>query len=200
VLEALAAGDRPLSVAAVLALVRRPGVTHPAPPMAQGVSRLVVLRCVAANLPNNQKPQRISVLVTDLDNTLWDWVHTWHSTFNALLTKVSEISGIPVERLEPEFKAVHQRHGTTEYAFSLQEMPSILRGSTVDEIKTKYAPAIAAFREARAATLQLYPGVAETLKTLRERGCLLVGYTESLAFYSLYRMRQLNVDLFLDYL
>src|SRR5688572_8186745 len=100
-----------------------------------------------------------SLLVTDLDNTLWDWVHIWHSTFGAYLNKVSEISGIPVESLEPEFKRVHQKHGTTEYAFSLQEIPAILETCGIEDIKTKYAPAIAAFREARAATLRLYPGV-----------------------------------------
>ena len=79
-------------------------------------------------------------------------------------------------------------------------MPSILHTCAVDEIKVKYAPAIEAFREAREAVLHLYPGVESTLKTLRERGCMLVGYTESLAFYSLYRMRQLDVDLLLDFL
>ena len=148
-----------------------------------------------------KEPNRsISLVVTDLDNTLWDWVHIWHSTFNAMLTKVSEISGTPIKQLEREFRTVHQRHGTSEYAFSLQELPSILGSCPVAEIKTRYAPAIKAFRDARAATLKLYPGVMDTLRTLKNQGCLLVGYTESLAFYSLYRMRQLDVDLMLDYI
>jgi beta-phosphoglucomutase-like phosphatase (HAD superfamily) len=45
----------------------------------------------------------------------------------------------------------------------------------------------------------MYPGVLETLEELKDRGCLLVGYTESMAFYSNYRLRKLGLDRILDY-
>jgi hypothetical protein len=60
------------------------------------------------------------VLITDLDNTLFDWVALWCACFTAMMNKVVEISGIPVEDLKPEIRRVHQRHGTSEYSFLLE--------------------------------------------------------------------------------
>ena len=34
------------------------------------------------------------VIITDLDNTLFDWVSLWHACFTAMMGKVVEISGI----------------------------------------------------------------------------------------------------------
>jgi phosphoglycolate phosphatase-like HAD superfamily hydrolase len=161
-------------------------------------------RAIAAQLwhtrdrrPTMQK-RPVSLLITDLDNTLFDWVEVWGASFSALFNKTAEISGIPVSQLESEFKAVHQRHGTTEYAFSLEELPSLRAGATELDIRTRYKPAIDAFRAARDATLKLYPPVMDTLVALRQRGCRIVGYTESMRFYSAYRMRHLDLDLVLD--
>lgn len=43
---------------------------------------------------------RARLLVTDLDNTLYDWFEIWHSSFSALLAEVVSISGLPAEVLE----------------------------------------------------------------------------------------------------
>ena len=66
-----------------------------------------------------------TVLITDLDNTLFDWFETWYNSFNAMLESVVDISGISRETLIPEIKAIHQKHGTAEYAFLLEEIPSL---------------------------------------------------------------------------
>lgn len=64
-------------------------------------------------------------LITDVDNTLFDWVDVWYKSFSAMLDKVSEISGIPAPSLYPSISAVHQRYGTSEYAFLLEEIPEL---------------------------------------------------------------------------
>ena len=66
-----------------------------------------------------------SVLITDLDNTLFDWVELWLNCFSTMLDGIVEISGIPKEQLIPEIAAVHQRHGTSEYSFLIEEIPSL---------------------------------------------------------------------------
>lgn len=141
-----------------------------------------------------------SVLITDLDNTLWDWVNVWYQSFSALLREVHEISGVPISTLENEIRTVHQRHGTSEYAFLLEELPSLRRDHAPDEIPSVYASAIEAFRGARSEELRLYPGVWSTLSTLADRGTVLVAYTESMAFYTNYRLRKTKLDGLFDFL
>lgn len=144
--------------------------------------------------------KKISVVITDLDNTLFDWFEIWYNSFNAMLTCLVEKTGIPSSTLEEEFKAVHQKHGTAEYAFSLEELPSLKKMHPDGNIPDIYHDCIQAYRDARRAVMRLYPGVLETLSILRGKGCLLVGYTESKAFYSHYRVTRFGLDGILDYL
>lgn len=143
---------------------------------------------------------KVSVIITDLDNTLFDWFEIWYTSFNAMLTSLVDKSGIPRETLEGEFMKVHQEHGTAEYAFSLEELPSLIKKHPGGNIPDIYGECIQAFREGRRSAMALYPTVLETLCVLRGKGCLLVGYTESKAYYSRYRMKRLGLDGILDYL
>lgn len=144
---------------------------------------------------------QISVVVTDLDNTLYDWFEAWYASFSAMLDELVHQSGVAREVLEREFRAIHQKYGTSEYAFSIEELPSLKqKHPEALHLAEMYQTAIDAFRAARRATLKLYPGVLETLESFKKRGCLLVGYTESMAFYTNYRMRKLGLDSILDFL
>ena len=143
---------------------------------------------------------RKRVLITDLDNTLFDWVDLWHTCFTAMMGKVVEISGIPFETLKPEIRTVHQRHGTSEYAFLLEELPSLskkLAGKNAVEV---FQAAIEAYRVERRRKLRLYPTVADTLLKVKGAGAAVVGYTESMAFYSNYRVRRLGLDGVFDFM
>ena len=141
-----------------------------------------------------------SVLITDLDNTLFDWVGIWHASFSAMLEELIAVSGVPREQLIREFKAIHQKHRTSEYAFSIEELPSLRKINPSDDLKVVYDSAIRRFRQERKRTLKLYPGVMDTLRLIKSRGSLIVGYTESMAFYSMFRVRRLQLDGVLDFL
>src|SRR5882672_3964281 len=99
----------------------------------------------------------VTVLVTDMDNTLFDWLEMWQAAFGAMLERLTADSGVPRETLEQEFFAIHQRHGTTEYAFAIQELPSLRARHPPEELPTRYAAAIEAYRTMRRRTLTLYP-------------------------------------------
>lgn len=143
---------------------------------------------------------RISTVITDLDNTLFDWAAVWHQSFKAMLDRLVDESGIAQEVLEAEFKVIFQRHGTSEYAFAIQELPSLQRKHPGEDLVERYASAIHAYNSARRAALCLYPTVLDTLEDLKDKGCLIVGYTESMAYYSGYRLRKLGLDRILDLL
>src|SRR5688572_8549931 len=120
-------------------------------------------------------PERpVSVLVTDLDNTLFDWLEPWHRAFSAMLDELVRISGLRPEQLLDEIRVVHQKHGTSEYAFLLEELPSLTAGLDRDSVSVKYSPAIEAYRKAREGALRLYPGVKTTLQRLKDDGVLIV--------------------------
>lgn len=144
--------------------------------------------------------QHCSLLITDLDNTLWNWLEIWFASFSALLAKTHQISGVPIPTLEGEIKSVHQRHQTSEYALLLEELPSLQALHPKGDIVKIYDDAIHAHRSARKATLKLYSGVRETLEFAKAQGAVIVGYTESMAFYTADRLRKTELDHVLDYL
>ncbi|HEX9786843.1 MAG TPA: HAD family hydrolase, partial [Candidatus Binatia bacterium] len=90
-------------------------------------------------------------------------------------------------------RAVHQNHGTSEYAFLIQEIPS-LRKYQSEDLLTIFNDALKAYRVQRRRELKLYPTVAESLLKLKGAGTKIVGYTESMAYYSNYRVRKLGLD------
>lgn len=140
-----------------------------------------------------------TALITDLDNTLFDWVDLWFHCFSSMLASIVEISGIPKEKLIPEIATVHQKHGTSEYSFLIEEMPSlrcILRNRKAVDV---FASSIDVYRRKRREHLKLFPTVAETLLKIKGRGARIIGYTESMAFYSNYRLRRLGLDGVLDF-
>jgi phosphoglycolate phosphatase len=143
---------------------------------------------------------QIRLLITDVDNTLYDWVSIWYASFSALLDSVIEISGLPREVVESEVRAVHQRVGTSEYSFLLQELSILADVHGTDDYLPLYEPAIAAFRRARSDATTLYPGVQETLKIIKASGVTIVAYTESLSFHTALRFRWLDLDGLIDVL
>jgi phosphoglycolate phosphatase len=62
-----------------------------------------------------------------------------------------------------------------------------------------FATAINVYRVERRKNLKLFPTVAETLLKIKGQGTRIIGYTESMGFYSNYRIRRLGLDGILDY-
>jgi FMN phosphatase YigB (HAD superfamily) len=100
------------------------------------------------------------------------------------------------KRCYGQLRAVHQRHGTSEYAFLPHELPSELKRLRWSE--TRAGEVSREVEQARLSCLELYPGVMPTLITLKGRGVTLVGYTESMAVYTARRVKALGLNGVLD--
>lgn len=144
--------------------------------------------------------KRVSVAVLDVDNTLFDWFSIWFASFGAMLDILVDQSGLDRQRLTADFRSVHQRHRTSEYAFSISELPALRAKHPYADPKDIYEDAVAAFRAVQSDNMRLYPGVADALRALKRAGVLLVAYTESLEFDTCYRLIKLGLDDQLDYL
>lgn len=145
----------------------------------------------------------MKLLITDLDNTLYDWVSFYSQSFSAMAEELSKEINVPLDILLSEYKAIHQRFGNSEKPFATLELPSVISYfGTNDKIllQKKLTRVFSAFSSKRNHTLKLYPTVRDTLNILRERGVKIVGHTESLEYNSLYRLYKLDVIDFFDHL
>lgn len=144
--------------------------------------------------------KKVSVVITDLDNTLYDWFGVWFSSFNSMLDVLVNEFGIARGTLIPEIQKIHEKYNTSEYLMLLKEIP-ILSGEFEGKNKIEiFKKAVDAYKIKREELLHLYPTVYETLVELKKRGCLIVGYTDSQTLYTDYRIKKLNLDGVIDFL
>lgn len=112
------------------------------------------------------------------------------------LTKLLEVDEA---QILSEFRVIHQKYGNSEQPFALLELPSLRKrfpSLSPGELLKVVDPALHRFNSIRKRTLVLYPGVFETLKTLREAGVKTVGHTEAILVNAYWRLRSLQIDEF----
>jgi phosphoglycolate phosphatase-like HAD superfamily hydrolase len=137
------------------------------------------------------------LLITDLDNTLYDWVDFYAQSFEAMLHEIIHLTGIERSLLLNGFKKVHQRHGSTEHPYAALEVSILVDyfgTQNRDELKRLLKPAFDAFNQKRKETLICYPNVVETLKELVKRDVVLVGHTEAPVRNALHRLEKLEIN------
>ncbi|PKW26687.1 HAD family hydrolase [Phycicoccus duodecadis] len=154
------------------------------------------LMSVPPSTVNNMDARRL--LITDLDNTLWDWFEAWYQSFTALVDGLVAISGIDRSLLEEQIKAVHQGRGTTEYSNLVREVPALVEFASGRDPFDVFDAALHAQNSRRKAATSLYPGVDETLRALKRAGVRIVAYTESGAYWSEWRIRHTGLDGVID--
>ena len=144
--------------------------------------------------------QQICVVISDLDNTLYDWVEMWYQAFSSMLDHLEEETHLDRTMLKEQIQLVFQKHGTSEYEFVIEELPILRKHFSNRELAKKYQSVIQTYHSTRQTSMHLYPTVATTLHALKTKGCRIVGYTESMAFYTIRRVKTLGLDGLLDFL
>lgn len=145
----------------------------------------------------------MKLLVTDLDNTLYDWVTPYVLSFTEMVSALVALTGIEEGILLDEFKGVHRRYRDSEHPFAALELPSLKKmfpKLSRQDLASKIDSAFHAFNSKRNSLLKLYPGVEETLVWMKKKGIPVIGYTEASAANALFRLHKLKVLPYLDYL
>lgn len=145
-------------------------------------------------------PETKRVLVTDLDNTVWDWFAAWHGSFSAMLNELIRASGVPREVLENQIRDIHQHRGTTEYSNLLDEIPALIASVQDEPVWPHFISALELLRSERRALTKLYPGVRASLEAIKAAGFTIVAYTESNAYWTEWRIRHTQLDGIIDVL
>lgn len=55
------------------------------------------------------------LLITDLDDTLYDWLGYFIPSFYGMVDEIASITKINKDVLLKEFKSIHQSYGSVEY-------------------------------------------------------------------------------------
>lgn len=136
------------------------------------------------------------LLVTDLDNTLYDWVTSFAKSFRAMLDELTTIVDETEAEIIDQFKCIHQRYGNSEQPFAVFELPAVRKkfpsASRRDLLELLDIP-LHAFNSARKEHLRLYDGVEETLRELSRCGVVVVGHSEAIAVNAYYRLDRLGI-------
>jgi FMN phosphatase YigB (HAD superfamily) len=143
------------------------------------------------------KSPSIQLLVTDLDNTLYDWLAFFVPSFYAMIEVAAPLLGLTEEEIIAEFKIVNRTNGSSEKPFALLDLPSVqaqLGSVGLDEQKRRLDEAFHAFNRVRKQTLKLYDGVLETLDAIQTTGTIIVAHTDAHVENALFRIEKLGLS------
>lgn len=138
----------------------------------------------------------MKLLVTDLDNTLYDWVTPFARSIRALVRELAPIVQVSEDVVYRELKTVHRRHHNSEHPFACFELPSVRKrfpGATPAELQDALSTPLGAFDGARATWLRVYDGVPEALDALVREGVVIVAHTEAIGPVARSRLRKLGL-------
>jgi len=137
----------------------------------------------------------IRLVITDLDNTLYDWVAWYAGALQAMVERASAVLDCPAEQLLDELEDAYALRASVEEPRALLELPSVRRRfAERQHAGEALGPALDAFVHPPAGALRAYPGVRRTLARLRELGVPVVGHTEATAANAVRRLRLLGLE------
>jgi phosphoglycolate phosphatase len=115
---------------------------------------------------------KISLIIADLDNTLFNWIHFHSFATKQAILKTAEITSISYEYLCEEYKAVLDEEDCIEYPFTIQKLPSVLDyyNNDLQSLLSECSePAKDQFKFTAYPYLKPYPNVVKTLKLLKQK-------------------------------
>lgn len=138
----------------------------------------------------------INFVITDLDDTIWDWLAMWSKSFKPYFEAIKNKFDIDENKLKNDFKAIHQKYGTTEASYIYNELTTLSfeQKKEIDKKSILGKSILHNYYSNKKNNLKIYDGVLETLKEIKNCGAYIVGFTESNAFFTKYRIKHLGLD------
>jgi FMN phosphatase YigB (HAD superfamily) len=137
------------------------------------------------------------LLITDLDNTLYNWIDFFGPSFRAMLSSVDRSTRYGETRLYGQFREIYKYHKDPEYWRAPYELEA-LKSFGWDHQQKIATGALAAFSRTRRRHLKTYAGVIPTLAYLKNRDVTIVGVSNAPVREVLFRARYLGLCQYLD--
>lgn len=138
----------------------------------------------------------ITLIITDLDDTLYDWTAAVIPALRAMLAAAAALLGVEEQRLASELQQVHRKHADSEWPWALFETGAVQwRFGPIPrrDLERHLAPALHAFKLARQTNLAPHPGVLAGLEQLQRARVAVVGHSEGRISNALYRLNRLGL-------
>jgi FMN phosphatase YigB (HAD superfamily) len=134
-----------------------------------------------------------ALLITDLDNTLYDFPAYYQAGLRAMVVRLGEALDIETNAVVEGLRSIYSSHHSIEYPFAIEEMPE-LRSVHENDRRDLIADALSCFWKEATAALSLYPTVLETLDELTRQGVPIIAYTDAPIHEAMRRIRCLEID------
>lgn len=135
------------------------------------------------------------LLITDIDNTLFNWVDYFGPSFRSMIHMLSRTTEIDEATLTENFQQVYDKFGTTEYSFALQHL-KVLHGVPQDRLAELIDRSMTSFGRTRRKYMHPYPGVRETLRELHTDGVFIVAATNAPLYTAWSKLKRLGLSRF----
>lgn len=137
------------------------------------------------------------VLITDLDNTIYNWVDYFAPCFRGMVHALARVTGLEETDIISEFRQMYQENETVEFMPLIQGL-AICNNKSEDEVKDLVRIGRGAFMKIRRKRLDLYPEVKETLKWVRDQGLLIIAVSNAPMSQAYARMRHFRIQKYFD--
>lgn len=154
-------------------------------------------------MSNNKNKHPYNLIVTDIDNTVFDWVSYYVASFNALLDTVASVIGSTRETLAAEARDVFTAHGSIEYPFLAQELRSVNQyyGNDIDSMLNEAVyKGREAFMTAAQPVLKPYADVHRTFAEIRRHypSLPIVALTDAPRYVAMWKLNKLGLLEYFD--
>jgi FMN phosphatase YigB (HAD superfamily) len=137
------------------------------------------------------------VLLTDLDNTLFNWIDYFGPCVRAMVHALAHATKLEENEIYRQFKQVYSRFETPEYRQAIQEL-DLCQSQPSAEQQRLVRAGFVAFSRTRKLHLQAYKNVPSTLKWLKRQNVTIIGVTNSWVVDAVGRLRFLGLTKYLD--
>lgn len=133
----------------------------------------------------------LTVLITDIDNTIYDFVDAYGPAFRAMVHVVAKETKQPETLIVEQFRRLFQHVGTLDFQNLIRnlEVSKLLSNQAVERLIRHGRRAFDITRRSR---LLPYPGMVDALSAMARAGVVIVGATNAPVYHAFSRLEKLK--------
>lgn len=140
--------------------------------------------------------KNFSLVVCDLDNTIYDWYSAFLPAFYEMTRTAADALNCDHDILLEQIRRIHVKHADVEHPFSLLETEIVQHRAQIEGMESVLSSldgAFHAFNRTRKINLKPFPGAIEGLEYISRLNIKIIAYTDSKYFAAAGRIDRLGI-------